>query len=389
MTWKILLMLAALLFAWDDSPVAPTGEFMATASAPPVAQQKESAIVPLEGLDPVLLTQGKEAQGDERFAVTRGRFRYLFAGAETKAVFEKEPGRYEIQLNGSCARMGPSTQGNPDLYYIHKGRIYIFGSPQCLTMFKTAPEKYLEPEAPAATAVSASEDAKKRGRALIERAVEAAGGAARIDGLVSYQERWSVSRQTPQGVTELKTALFVNFPDKVRTERTFPFGTIVTVVTPSDGFLTLPRETAELTADQRADFMQQYRRRLLMLLRARREEGFTAAAAGPGKAGDVSVEHVDVWYGGFSARLGLDAATGRILTLSFRGRGNTGAFGEIVQTFSDFRPTGGLTLPFKTTATFDGAADPAQSPTVETIVVNGEVPPALFERPKTPAGGGQ
>lgn len=78
----------------------------------PRTSQADEAVVPLEGLDPVLLSRGQEKQGDEQFSVKRGRFRYLFAGAETKAAFEREPSVYEIQLDGSCARMGPSVRGN-------------------------------------------------------------------------------------------------------------------------------------------------------------------------------------------------------------------------------------------------------------------------------------
>lgn len=385
MTWKIVLMLAAMLVAWGDEPASPTGECAGAAAQPAavVQQQREAAVVPLEGLDPVLLTQGKEAQGDDLFSVTRGRFRYLFAGAETKAAFEREPARYEIQLGGTCARMGPYTLGNPDLYYVHKGRIYTFGSPDCLGAFKAAPDNFLEPEATAPPA--ASDEARARGRALVERAVEGAGGAARVDGLTSYEERGLTGARTRDGVREMKTALIASLPRSFRAERTFPFGTIATVVTGTDGFYTTARATGDLSPEQRDAFMKQLRQRTLTILRARRAEGFTAVAAGAGKAGEATVELVDVWLGDFRARLGIDPSTGRVLTLSFRGRGHTGAFGEVVQTFSDFRETGGLTLPFKTSTTFNGEADPTQSTTVEAIVVNAEVAPALFERPKAAA----
>ena len=87
------------------------------------AQEAAQAIVPLEGLDPVMLVAGKEAQGDEKYSATRGRFRYLFASDENKAAFEREPARYEIQSGGTCARMGPTVRGNPDLYLVHDGRL--------------------------------------------------------------------------------------------------------------------------------------------------------------------------------------------------------------------------------------------------------------------------
>ena len=115
-----------------------------TSTAPTMAQQSSSdseAVIPLEGLDPVMLSQGKEVQGDMKFKTTRGRYQYIIASAENKATFEKDPSRYEIQLDGHCARMGAPTTGNPDLYAVHNGRIYIFGSSECQKLFKATPEK--------------------------------------------------------------------------------------------------------------------------------------------------------------------------------------------------------------------------------------------------------
>lgn len=360
----------------------PAGRFNTAEASTFVAawQQKEAAIIPLEGLDPVLLAGGKEAQGDEQFSVTRGRFRYLFAGAETKAAFEKEPGRYEIQLGGSCARMGPTVRGNPDLFLVHEGRIYIFGSEECVKAFKAKPESFLETGA-AVRATPVSEDLKKRGRALVEKAVEAAGGAARVDGLVSYQETGVVGAR--QGAAGIKTALLMLFPGKTRLEQTYQFGTVATVVTQGDGFYVTPRGAGDLFDVQRDAYEEQFMRSPLSIMRARRGAEF--AAVGAAKVGDTTVEQVDASVGRVRVRLGIDPATGRILTLAYRGRGSNGAFGNIVRTFSDFRAVGGLTLPFKTDGLFDGEADPTQTSTAESIVVNADLSPALFERPK-PAG---
>ena len=383
--WQIVVISIALIFACVDTYTTSAGEVVNLEFQ---GTPKQDFVVPLEGLDPVLLTQEKETQGDEKFSVKRGRFRYLFASAETKAAFEREPKRYEIQLGGTCARMGPSTQGNPDLFMVHDGRIYIFGSDACVKMFKESPGKYLEGEAAAsATNVSMpTEESLRRGRALIEKGVEAAGGAARVDGIKSYQERGSIGARSPQGVTEIKTALWMLHPAKVRMERTLSFGTIATVVTPEGGFVLFPRGNDEMLDEQRAAFIKQLQSSPLAILRARRNEGFKVVAVGAGEAGGVTIEEVDVAFCNVRARLGIDPATGRILSLAYRGRGDTGAFGLIVRTFSDFRNVGGLTLPFKTSGTFNGEAEPSQTSTVESIVVNGDVSPALFEKPK-PAGG--
>src|SRR4026208_1405871 len=170
------------------------------------AQASTETVIPLEGLDPVMLSQGKEVQGDVKFKVTRGQFQYLFATAENKATFEKDASRYEIQLGGHCARMGAPTTGNPDLYFVHNGRIYIFGSEECQTLFKATPEKYLE--VPAPVIAPATAEMIKRGQELIAKAVETLGGT-KLDQLVSFQ------RKELRG-NQIKSNLLIAFPDAVR-----------------------------------------------------------------------------------------------------------------------------------------------------------------------------
>jgi YHS domain-containing protein len=96
----------------------------------------------LTGLDPVMLVKGKEVKGDQKLAVVRKGFKYLFSAAETKATFEKDPKLYEIQLDGECPVV-PGAEGNPDLFVVHKQRIYIFATPSCVEQFKADPEKFV------------------------------------------------------------------------------------------------------------------------------------------------------------------------------------------------------------------------------------------------------
>jgi hypothetical protein len=154
------------------------------------------------------------------------------------------------------------------------------------------------------------------------------------------------------------------------------------VLLPGDAFMIAPRGVRPLPAEARAEQEQQIQRKPLSILRARNGAGFKAAASGPGKAGETAVEKVTVELASERYTLGIDPATGRILSLSYKRRGPQGNFGEFVQTFSDFRAVDGLTLPFKVTATFDGRPWKDQSSTVETIVVNGAIDPAVFEKPK-------
>jgi YHS domain-containing protein len=339
-----------------------------TAASAQVASPTPELVIPLEGLDPVMLSQGKEVQGDIKFKVARGRFEYLFANAENKAAFEKDPTRYEIQLEGHCARMGAPTTGNPDLYAVHKERIYVFGSEECQTLFKAAPEKYLE--TPAAPKAPPTAEMVKRGQEIIAKAVDAVGPGGKLDQLQSFQK-------TDVRGNQVKNILTLAFPDTVRQETVRPTFTVVAVITPSDSFVVANNGTYPLTEANRMAILKDLQHDLIVLLRARTRPDFKVALAG---ADDKSV---DVELSGFTTTLGIDSATGRVVSQTYRGRGPGGVVGQIVINYSEFRTVEGLSLPFKTTATFDGQPLPALSATTEALTINGQVDASNFKKPQT------
>jgi YHS domain-containing protein len=112
-------------------------------AAQPQTAQKPEGLLSLKGLDPVMLVKGKEVKGDENLSISRGGFRYLFSSAENKALFEKEPKVYEIQMGGSCPVV-PGAEGDPQLYVVHKERIYIFATTGCVDSFKANPDTFLK-----------------------------------------------------------------------------------------------------------------------------------------------------------------------------------------------------------------------------------------------------
>jgi len=354
----------------------------ATSRASMIGQQDE-VIIPLEGLDPVMLAQGKEAQGKMSIFTVRGRYKYLFASEENKAIFEKNPADFEIQLEGICARMGAQIESNPDLFAVYKNRIYLFGSERCQELFRATPDKYLEP---VYQEVAATPEISTKGLSIIEKAVAAMGGAAKIDGITSYQEAGLATAISQQGETHFKTVLFRSYPDRVRREQTRPFGTIVTVLSPDGSFGLFQNDRQKNISNihglQQAEAEKQMKRLPLEVLRARKQSDFKAAFAGAAKSGESMVEQVDVSFSGVRLRIGVDAATGRIVTLSYVGRNqSTGEVGEIVQSFSDFRAVEGLTLPFKTTGTFNGDVDAQLSYAIESLSLNIKVDPSIFVKP--------
>lgn len=352
--------------------------------APPKLEVRRVEVVtPLEGLDPVLLLQGREAQGREELAVSRGIFRYLFANPETKAEFEKNPKRYEIQMGGLCARMGGATRGNPDLYVVYEGRIYVFGTEECHSRFRAHPGSYLEQAPPP---LPQTPDAGKKADVLLAKAVAAAGGARAIDALRDYAATGFQKLTTPQGERESPVSWFSVLPDRARLERQFGQIRVATVVTPQDAFFLTGnaqrRILHELTPAQQAYHRKDVSRTPIEILRARKHSGFRAAALGPGRAGETLTELVGIALGDLRATLGIDPATGRVLSLAFLDRGPDGEVGEVILTFSDFRAVQGLELPFAVLATFDGKPFPLRSYTFTTIAVNSGLDLRLFSRPE-------
>ncbi len=337
--------------------------------------QQQPPFDALEGLDPVMLAQGKEVQGEMSVAVIRGQFRYMFANAANKALFEQDPSRYEIQLEGHCARMGAPTRGNPDLFTVYQGLIYLFGSGDCKKLFDAAPQNFFEPEHKS-IAATATPAALKKGQALIEQAVAAMGGAQLVDGLSSYREKNIVTSEAGFGYAMV-------FPDRARKEQRFGDYQDAAVINRATGeaILSARQNTLPLTTPHQQSLWQEIGRKPLMLLRARKQADFKAAALGPGRAGETVTEEVGVEVGAMAAQLGIEPKTGRILSLTYTGRGPSGVYGQIVQSFSDFRAVDGLTAPFKVTSSFNGQPFPRQTFTVESIVINDKLDPALFTRP--------
>ncbi len=351
------------------------------------AQGRPAAVEALDGVDPVLLVQGKEVSGKPELKVVRGGFEYSFASAETKATFEKEPAKYEIQLKGLCARMGKATGGRPSDFLVHDGRIYIFGSDECNKKFAAEPAKYLPP---APVPMPSTSRAAAGGRALIERTVKAIGGAARVDPIETYVETSSRIQKRPTGDVPVTVKTMWRFPDAVRMERTATVqGKVMssaTLMTPSGMWYLSQGHAYEANAAGRPSMELDFGRQIVPLLHARRSGGFKAAALGAGTVEGSAVDRVRVVNGGVDVTLGVNPSSGRIHSISFVDRSQAeGHYGEYTVLYSDYRPVDGLMLPFSERVSFNGVRDEALTQTIDAIAINPALDRALFE-PGTAGG---
>jgi YHS domain-containing protein len=89
------------------------------------------ASVMLKGHDVVAyFTQGKHAMGSPQFSSMYEGITYQFASAEHKALFDKDPAKYQPQYGGYCANgivYGIPWGGDADSWRMIDGKLYIFG----------------------------------------------------------------------------------------------------------------------------------------------------------------------------------------------------------------------------------------------------------------------
>lgn len=87
----------------------------------------------IHGYDPVSYFKeggGAPLQGKDSLKVTLGKTTYHFASEKNKALFEKDPAKYEPAYGGWCAyamgAKGEKVEINPKAFVITEGKLYLF-----------------------------------------------------------------------------------------------------------------------------------------------------------------------------------------------------------------------------------------------------------------------
>jgi YHS domain-containing protein len=350
--------------------------------------QAPQTVEALDGVDTVLLLKtGKETFGKSAFKTTHGSLTYLFASAETKAEFDAAPDKYAVQMNGTCARMGGGTGGNPSNYAVLDGKIYVFGSDSCRTRFLAAPAKFIPRIAPA---MPTSAAAIAAGKTLLAKAAAAHGGAG-LDAMTAYAEtaKAYLPAERPGPAPEIRNMW--TFPGVARSERTFAAGgqpgrtmTVATLLTRRgvwNGMVDAARPLAPLNPAGVPETEMSFGWHLLPLLRERAKYGTSVASVGRATVAGTAVERVRIRRGGVDVTLNIDPASSRVHSLSFVGRNRDGEFGDVSIVFSDYRHVSGVLVPFVEKGSFDGSPDEFWTRTLEKAEVNPPLDPALFAPP--------
>ena len=316
----------------------------------------------LGGKDPVALCRGEDLAGKPTLVQTHGGLRFQFATSENWASFRKDPERWGPQFDGACGRMGPlSGKGDPGRHTVVQGRLFLFASDSCREGFLQEPEKYLSPEPEPFTP---DVEALAEGRALVEKAVTAHGGADALDS----KDRLILTRDARTHGWAGRTTRSVSRNGDVQrtTLWTPPQGEGEPVerrwIVKADGAFTTTGDgpRTPLGPSAREDVARAAHREPVALLWARHRKDFRAARLEDAEINGKPVHQVRVDFDGLATVLLLDADDGRVRGLRWTGRLGSGITAEVLELFGGFRTYGGVRIPTERTVLFDGSQRPAE-----------------------------
>ncbi len=268
-------------------------------------------------------------------------------------------------------RMAIVLVGNATIFEEELGKLYQNVEKIPLTEVDLLSPDLRKKASPVAPLQVAPEDAAAA-TALLRQAVEAFGGRAYLD-VKSQVSKGSGSLKPPGAPQEfpLQSVILSRvFPDLRRIELVLPFGSVVQVFDGEEGWVT--------AMGQQQDQTQQMKRAAkfgVELLRHLDEPGYSARPLDDAEVDGKPVRGVALADDeGNATSFYLDSETHRVVKVTYELDGQ-----EVEEWFSDYRPVGGLTLPYKYNRSVNG--DKSLELEFSEVLINPEVDPALFQKP--------
>jgi hypothetical protein len=265
--------------------------------------------------------------------------------------------KYEIQHNGTCARMGPlSGDGTPKLFAVHDGKVYNFASEQCRATFQDDPLRFIDTNDPAP---QPTDEQRAHGRRLFGKAVDAFACTAGIDNLISLRQVAAREVKSGEKTYSVTNNVVFKYPDGVFDEVCWDDSCWAHIVDGAEGWAASKKGREQLNAQQRAFLNRTTGRHPIAILRHRDDKNIIISGAGEKRTiavpeeGDVEVELVAVHRDGVTTTLGVDAS-GRVRLMAFRGWAGASGIGDVECIYSRFESVDGVRLPMRMDVTFNG-----------------------------------
>jgi hypothetical protein len=213
-------------------------------------------------------------------------------------------------------------------------------------------------------------------KALLEKFVAFIGGADKVDAVKAIHQISSAEQDTPQGTISLDTDTYTVFPDQFHSiVRTAQLPAPMHIIVSSAGaWMSLEGQgTRDMPSSVKQDRLSSIRRGPLAV--AQHAKDFTISM--DEKVADGQT--ISITGDGVNVRWVLDPQSGRLLRSNFTASGQQGPVQRTIE-FSDWRPAGGLNLPYKAVVQENGQQ--AGSEQIKSYEFNPKIDPKLFEKPE-------
>jgi YHS domain-containing protein len=297
--------------------------------------------------DVVSVAAGAAVDGAPEHAVDHEGYRYLFATAANAAAFRAAPERYEIGMDGFCAKMGPlAGRGSPEISFVHKGRVFLFASESCRNTFSQEPDRHIDrDDAPP----QEYPDRVALGKEILARAIAAHTGNAGLRVIDALEQRFEET--VTQDGTEYRhvDTLVLGADGSVRMTDAWNDAAYSHVVTPLDAWQEMADGTAEDMGNEGRREMERRVRNThwLTALRASTAPDARVLAVGPAQVPgeETPIERVVVWRDGTACVLGVETETNRVRTIDYTARGSDHRFGMRTRVFTAYESINGVVVP--------------------------------------------
>jgi len=230
-------------------------------------------------------------------------------------------------------------------------------------------------EGPEAKEESKPAASNAEGKALAAKVAAAMGGLPKLQSIKTMHVNIS---ESDAGGPPSPVDVYVAFPDSMHVEMQIPQGKLTIVASPQAAFMSLPgMGTRSMPPEQKSEMLSQLHHDLVYVAQHADDPGFSFAANGTEKIGDVDAAILDIGGAIPWVRWYIDPKSGYILREKYKGMGQQGPFdGET--DLADWRNADGLTMPYKHENKQNG--QPTSSAEFKKIEVNPQLDPKLFEK---------
>jgi zinc protease len=225
-----------------------------------------------------------------------------------------------------------------------------------------------------------SAESVARAKAVVDRAVQAHGGAAKLRGVKDVASRSTMSITTPNGTIDGQIAVSVRMPDKSRIEMTMLGQSGVQVLNGDKAWASNGGQIQDLNAEQTQAMKSGIRTQVLPLLSRLAAGEVQVGWVGEDRVGTEAVDVVQVVDPDAMAKLSFAKGSGLLLRLE---QEEPAMFGggkvPMARLYTDYRPVDGLMVPHRTERQVRGQR--LIEDVIQSLSVNKGVAESQFQRP--------